>query len=92
MDTENSKWSILIVEQNKKAAELIKVELRKLGITSVVHVVNKKDNEQYFIPGKFDAILCDYLLGENLGIKILEEVRLLDASIPFIFVSITYLN
>ncbi len=87
MDTENSKWSILIVEQNKKAAELIKVELRKLGITSVVHVVNKKDNEQYFIPGKFDAILCDYLLGENLGIKILEEVRLLDASIPFIFVS-----
>ncbi|HET6990505.1 MAG TPA: PAS domain S-box protein [Bacteroidia bacterium] len=87
MKMETGKLNILIIEDSPSDAEFVRRELKKMGISSVDHVQNMETYREKFIPGKYDAILCDYNLGKNEGIEILAEVRKVDALVPFIIVS-----
>ncbi len=78
--------NILLVNENLADAELVKLELKKMGMPSVDHALNNKEFLNCFVPGKYKAILCDFGVREVSGIDILSQVRLLDETIPFIFV------
>ncbi len=84
---EKSKLKILLVEDDSSDVEFVRWELEKLGISTIDQVLDMQEFKRHFIPGKYDVILCDYNLGKDSGIEILQDVRAIDVSIPFIFVS-----
>ena len=77
----------MIVEDNRKDAELIEITLRRMGIGTIVR---EQDGESAWINftnrenEPFDLIVADLKLPGMSGLDLLEEVRETGSHVPFV--------
>jgi len=83
-----TKLRILLVEDYKSDAELIKFQINQIVETSEIRVVDNledfKIELQKFVP---DVILSDYNLPACNGLDILQHTQNYDDTLPFIFIT-----
>lgn len=84
----NNQYHILLVEDNKSDAQLIKIQLDKLkkGISTTV-VSEKQALLKQLQQNPPDLVLCDYNLAGFSGMEALQLVREKYPDLPFILVS-----
>jgi two-component system, cell cycle sensor histidine kinase and response regulator CckA len=84
----NTPLRLLIVEDSPEDLALVTLELARAGVLYVhKHVENKRQFEQAFASGSFDAVISDYRFPGWTGMDALVHVRLVDPEVPFLLVT-----
>ena len=89
MQTDRSKFNILVVDDNQPARQLIKSTLALAGYTGITEAVDGSKALDALQKRKFDLIICDWDMPATTGIEVLRAVRADEAlsAIPFLMVT-----
>jgi two-component system, OmpR family, alkaline phosphatase synthesis response regulator PhoP len=77
---------ILLVEDEENIREVVKLNLELEGYETIA-ASNGKDALRYFNEQYFDLLILDIMLPEISGLEICEQVRLINAEVPIIFLT-----
>ncbi|MBY0430272.1 MAG: response regulator [Rhodospirillales bacterium] len=90
MSTKDPKnMTVLVIEDNDFHVKLIKMVLRGIGVNQVEVKPNGKEAMDYISTKGFcfDVIFCDLVMPEMNGLSVLEKVRSMNKTIPFVMVT-----
>lgn len=89
-----SDMRVLLVEDTAPMADLIVAMLTSMG----VHLVRTASNGEIALqefrdnPEDFDIIVSDWVMPKMTGLELLKEIRALDATIPFLMLTVRTAN
>ena len=89
MNEEISRLRVLIVEDQEKVRGMLKDVLKAFGI-SQIYEYKSAEEALPFLSKSYDfvdIVLCDWIMGEMSGLKLLQKVRDLGIETPFLMVS-----
>ena len=80
---------VLIVEDNKPAAILLKKVLGSLGIHQVFHSADGREAQKFLDAARdmVDVVICDWEMPNMTGIELLQQVRIYYPNMPFIMLT-----
>jgi DNA-binding response OmpR family regulator len=89
-----SDMRVLLVEDTAPMADLIVAMLVSMGVHLVQTVPNGeialKEYREH--PENYDIIVSDWVMPKMTGIELLKEIRALDATIPFVMLTVRSAN
>lgn len=86
---EISKIKVLIVEDQDDVRQLLHDMLTDMGVAEIFEAKDGKKAFE-FIDAAFDfvdLIICDWNMPEMTGVELLQQIRAVDQSIPFLMVT-----
>lgn len=78
---------ILLVDDDREQAEMVREYLRLSGFPSVDHVVSLKELWERLQRQPYDLILLDYMLSDGTGLDALKEIARRNIDLPVVMVT-----
>lgn len=80
---------VLAVDDDSQARDLLKLELKELGIDQVYIAADGKEALDFLgdCDEMINVIICDWNMPRVSGLEVLRQIRTVDADIPFMMVT-----
>lgn len=80
---------ILVIEDRKETRVMIKAMLTDMGISQVFEASDGREGLEFFdlASDMVDIILCDWQMPQMDGFQLLQQIRTVNANVPFLMIT-----